>query len=143
MTGPFGMSIRNSKAVNELRQLHGHKSGRADPTARPLGPELIDFFKQSVTRRQTKLVKVAESWSVLIPRILNDHCALESFSRGTLTVMVDSSSHLYELKQVLLSGLEKQLLFACKGAGLRKITLRPGRWYEGDSTNERRVRFRR
>ena len=135
MTGP------HSKAVTELRQLHRHKS-RVEPLANPLGPELIDFFKQSVTRRQTKLVKVAESWSNLVPGILNEHCALESFSRGTLTVMVDSSSHLYELKQVLLSGLEKQLLFACKAAGLRKITLRPGRWYDGESSNDRRVRFR-
>ena len=135
------MATRNSKAVNEIRQLHQHKS-RVHTVGNPLGPELIDFFKQSVTRRQTKLVKVAENWGNLIPPLLNDHCALEGFSRGTLTVMVDSSSHLYELKQVLLSGLEKQLLFACKAAGLRKITLRPGRWYDGDSSEERRVRFR-
>jgi hypothetical protein len=56
--------------------------------------------------------------------------------------MVDSASHLYELKQVLLSGLEKQLMFACKGAGLRKITLRPGRWYDGDSSGDRKIKFR-
>jgi Dna[CI] antecedent DciA-like protein len=136
------MPTGNSKAIGEIRQLHHHKS-RNTTVGNPLGPELIDFFKQSVTRRQTKLVKVAESWSSLIPRLLNEHCALESFSRGTLTVMVDSSSHLYELKQVLLSGLEKQLLFACKAAGLRKIVLRPGRWYDGDSSEDRRVRFRR
>jgi hypothetical protein len=135
------MSTGNSKAIGEIRQLHRHKS-RDTTVGNPLGPELIDFFKQSVTRRQSKLVKVAESWGSLIPGLLNEHCALESFSRGTLTVMVDSSSHLYELKQVLLSGLEKQLLFACKGAGLRKITLRPGRWYDGDSSEDRRVRFR-
>jgi hypothetical protein len=136
------MSARNSKALNELQQLHRHKSC-VQPLASPLGPELIDFFKQSVIRRQTKLVKVAETWSGLVPKILSEHCALESFSRGTLMVMVDSSSHLYELKQVLLSGLEKQLLFACKASGLRKITLRPGRWYEGESTNDRRAKFRR
>jgi hypothetical protein len=136
------MSTQNSKALNELRQLHHFKS-RTQPGANPLGPELIDFFKQSVTRRQTKLVKVAETWSGLVPKILSEHCALESFSRGTLTVMVDSSSHLYELKQVLLSGLEKQLLFACKASGLRKITLRPGRWYEGESSGDQRVKFRR
>ena len=34
--------------------------------------------------------------------------------------------HLYELKQLLLSGLEKQLVLAAGKTGLRKITLRSG-----------------
>ena len=84
--------------------------------------------------------KNAECWGRLIPDILTDHCALESFSRGTLVVVVDSSPHLYELKQLLLSGLQKQLLIACKSAGLRKITLKAGRWYTGDGA-DRRITF--
>jgi hypothetical protein len=135
------MFTGNSKAVTELRRLHRHKSS-IQTAGHALGPVLIDFFKQSVTRKQTKISKIAESWGNLVPALLQDHCALEGFSRGTLTVMVDSASHLYELKQVLLSGLEKQLMFACKGAGLRKITLRPGRWYDGDSSGDRKIKFR-
>jgi hypothetical protein len=105
-----------------------------------LGPEMIQFFKQSVEKRQGKLGKIAECWSALVPEMLNDHCALEGLSRGTLTVLVDSSSHLYELKQLLLAGLQQQLLLACKGAGLRKINLRSGRWYSaGDDS--RKIRF--
>ena len=134
--------MKTSNAVAELRRLHRHKS-QDDPAGIALGPEMIDFFKRSVAKRQTKLVKVAECWSALVPQILSEHCALECFVRGTLTVMVDSSSHLYELKQLLLAGLEEQLLFACKSAGLRKITLRPGRWYEGDRPDDRRIRFSR
>src|SRR4051812_42880279 len=107
----------------------------------PLGPQLIAFFKTSVQKRQTKLEKIADCWSQLVPELLNEHCALEGFARGTLTVLVDSASHLYELKQLLLAGLEKQLLTACKGAGLRKIVLRRGRWYDGDDKTDRRVRF--
>jgi hypothetical protein len=57
-----------------------------------------------------------------------------------LTVIVDSSSHLYELKQLLLAGLQQQLLLACKSSGLRKIALRPGRWYES-SEQDRKLRF--
>jgi len=95
-----------------------------------IGPEMIDFFKQSVQKRQTKFTKIAERWSVLVPPLLNDHCALEAFHRGHLTVLVDTSSHLYELKQLLLAGLQQQLLLACKSAGLRKIILKPGRWYD-------------
>jgi len=134
--------MKNSNAVDELRRMHRYKS-QADPIGIALGPEMIDFFKRSVAKRQTKLVKVAECWSTLVPQILSEHCALECFVRGALTVMVDSSSHLYELKQLLLAGLEEQLLFACKSAGLRKITLRPGRWYEGESSNDRKIRFQR
>jgi hypothetical protein len=135
------MNADVAKAIQELRRLQRHKS-QPQPLADALGPQLINFFKQSIGKRHTKFVKVAESWSGLVPELLNEHCALEGFSHGTLTVMVDSSSHLYELKQVLLAGLEKQLLFACKSTGLRKIVLRPGRWYDGDSTTDRKIRFR-
>ena len=112
-----------------LARLFSFKT-RDNTVGNPLGPELIGFFKQSVAKRQTKLVKIAECWSVLVPETLNDHCALESLNRGTLTVIVDSSSHLYEMKQLLLAGLQDQLLIACKSTGLRKITLKPGRWYD-------------
>ena len=124
----------------EIRRLSRVKSA-PPPMPDALGPELIAFFKSSVQKRQTKLEKIADCWSQLVPELLNEHCALEGLSRGTLTVLVDTASHLYELKQLLLAGLEKQLLTACKSTGLRKITLKRGRWYEGDSGEDRRVRF--
>jgi hypothetical protein len=131
----------NRRADQELVRLQAVKGG-APPVGAELGPVMIDFFKQSVSRRQTKLGKLAECWGQLIPSTLVDHCSLESLSRGSLTVIVDSSSHLHELRQVLLAGLEKQIMIACKSAGLRKIVLKPGRWYEGDPA-ERKVRFPR
>jgi hypothetical protein len=126
----------------QIRRMQRYKS-QGQPATIALGPEMVEFFKQSVAKRQTKLEKIAEGWSALVPNLLNDHCSLEGFSRGTLTVMVDSSSHLFDLKQLLLSGLEAQLQLACKSAGLRKIALRPGRWYEGESSGDRRIRFGR
>jgi hypothetical protein len=123
----------------ELKRLHRHKQRPA--AAMPsLGPELIGFFKNSVQKRQTKLAAVSESWSRLIPEPLLDHSALESFQAGTLKVIVDSSSHLYELKQLLLAGLQNQLLLACKSSGLRKIVLKSGRWYQGDGP-DRKIQF--
>ena len=125
----------------ELSRLQRIKQSRP-PTHALLGPEMISFFKQSVSKRHTTLSKIAECWSALVPETLNDHCALESLSRGSLTVIVDSSSHLYELKQLLLAGLEQQLLLACKSGGLRKITLKPGRWYDdGAVAGDRKLRF--
>ena len=125
----------------ELRRLARVKQQtRAD--ANLLGPEMVGFFKNSVQRRHTKLGAIAESWARLVPELLNEHCALESFSRGTLVVIVDSSSHLYQLKTLLLAGLQQQLLVACAGQGLRKINLKPGRWYEGSGeTGDRKLRF--
>src|SRR5215217_669181 len=131
---------RFNRETAELSRLHRVKQSKPHPTA-PLGPEMVSFFKQSVAKRHTKLSKIAECWGALVPETLNDHCALESFSRGSLTVVVDSSSHLYELKQLLLAGLEQQLLLACANAGLRKINLRPGRWYDGDSPTGGKLRF--
>ena len=109
--------------------------------AAKLGEELVGFFKQSIEKRQTKLCRIAQAWQELVEEGLCDHCALDSLHRGTLTVVVDSSAHLYQLKQVLLSGVEKQLVQICKSAGLRKIVLKPGRWYDGDGSTARRVKF--
>jgi hypothetical protein len=124
----------------ELSRLSRVKRHVPHPTT-PLGPEMISFFKQSVQKRQTKLASIAGCWGTLVPSTLNEHCALESYSRGSLTVIVDSASHLYELKQLLLAGLQNQLMLACRSAGLRKISLRPGRWYEGAERGERKIRF--
>jgi hypothetical protein len=111
-----------------LMKFKSHKPKAGDA----IGPELISFFKQNVEKRQGKFAKIADAWNTLVPSTLLSHCALESFSRGSLAVIVDSSPHLYEMKQLLLAGLERQLLLACKSAGLKKITLKIGRWYEGD-----------
>jgi hypothetical protein len=115
------------RRLTDVKQIN-HFSGL------PLGPEMLGFFKHSVEKRHTKLSKIAECWETLIPSILANHCALETFSRGTLTVLV-------ELKQVLLSGLQKQLLISCRAEGLKKISLKPGRWYDGESAATGKLRF--
>jgi hypothetical protein len=124
----------------QLRRLAKFKSQRRPDPAVRIGEEMVGFFKQSVQKRHTKFSQIAQCWAALVPEALNHHCALESYTRGTLTVIVDSSSHLYELKQLLLAGLQQQLLLACKSAGLRKINLKHGRWYDGDA-REPKLRF--
>lgn len=126
--------------MSELRRLTAYKTLAPEETPK-LGVEMVQFFKQSVKKRQTRLGAIAEVWGRLVPDLLSVHCALEGFHRGTLTVIVDSSAHLYELKQLLLAGLEKQLLLACRSAGLRKITLKQGRWYEQNDDGDRKARF--
>jgi hypothetical protein len=134
-------TILPRRPPDELPRLQRVKQS-LPPAQKRLGEEMVSFFKNSVKKRHTKLGKIAEGWSQLVPGLLNDHCSLESFSRGTLVVIVDSSSHLYQLKTLLLAGLERQLLLACGSANLRKITLKSGRWYEGDEAGTRKVQFR-
>ena len=133
------MANRFDRETADLQRLSDVKRINR-PTGQPLGPEMVSFFKQA-EKRQNKFGKVGECWAKLIPDTLNDHCALESFHRGTLTILVDSSAHLYELKQLLLAGLQQQLLFACKAAGLRKINLKPGRWYDDGEAGGRKLDF--
>ena len=129
----FNRELADYQRVARVKQINR-------PTGELLGPELVSFFKQAEKRR-TKFGKIGECWAKLIPDTLNEHCALETYSRGTLTVLVDSSSHLYELKQLLLAGLQQQLLLACKSAGLRKINLKPGRWYGDGEEGSRKLNF--
>jgi hypothetical protein len=132
-------------ASSDDRDLHRlNRAKHSAPTPIPaIGPELLSFFKNDVQKRQQKFAPIADCWETLIPETLLEHTALESFSRGQLTVLVDSSPHLYELKQLLLAGLQKQLLVACKAAGLRKIHLKLGRWYDttGNGPADRKLRF--
>jgi hypothetical protein len=135
------MSPQRQQSIEqaELQRLHRVKQQPAI-SATTLGQDMLSFFKHSVQKRHRKLSAIAECWMRLVPEPLLEHCALESFHAGTLKVIVDSSAHLYELKQLLLAGLQQQLLLACKSAGLRRISLKPGRWYEAEG-NERRIRF--
>jgi hypothetical protein len=129
----------HSRENSDLERLHRVKQRAPFPTD-PLGPDMLSFFKHSVQKRQAKLNTISEAWSRLIPEQLLEHCCIEGFHAGTLKVIVDSSSHLYDLKQLLLAGLQQQLLLACKSSGLRKVTLKFGRWYEGNGV-DRRITF--
>ena len=105
-----------------------------------LSGSLVSFYKGTVQRTQ-KFAGIGQVWETLLPPDVNEHCCLETYRAGTLTVLVDSSPQLYRLKQLLLAGLQKQLLDLCRNQGLKKITLKPGRWYEGDNPTDRRITF--
>ncbi|MFP4145509.1 MAG: DciA family protein [Phycisphaeraceae bacterium] len=80
-------------------------------------------FQREVARPHKQLAQIVEIWQRLVPEPLARHTRLESLSRGVLRVAVDSSAHLYELDQLLRSGLERQIVREHKGAALRRIKL--------------------
>lgn len=105
-----------------------------------IGESLVHFYKSTVQRTR-KFAGIGEVWETLLPPELNEHCCLESYRAGTLVVLVDSSPHLYQLKQLLLDGLQKKLIELCRAQGLKKINLRPGRWYSANGDEERTMVF--
>ena len=100
------------------------------PAGASLGAEMLAVYQKEVVPRQSKLGRIAEAWCRVVPEPLQKHASLEGMTRGRLTVVVDSAPHLYQLKQVLLAGGEKQLLMQCRGVGLRRVALKRGRWYD-------------
>lgn len=126
-----------NQAFLALQRLQKHKQS-APPPAEKIGVEMVSFFKQ-VEKRNSKLGKIASAWARLVEEKLCEHCCLESLNRGTLTVLVDSSAYLYQLKQLLLGGVEKQLVAECKSTGLRKILLKQGRWYRGETAGDQKL----
>ena len=105
-----------------------------------LGASLVQFYKGTVQRTR-KFAGIGEVWETLVPPDINEHCCLESYRAGTLSALVDSSPHMYRLKQLLLSGVQQQILDLCRAQGLRKINLRPGRWYQSNDNDDRRITF--
>jgi Dna[CI] antecedent DciA-like protein len=125
----YQVELATLKRLSRVKQ----QSGAARPP-QPLGPVLLEFHQRSVQKRQPKIQRLCDAWLAVVPHSLCQHCSLESFARGKLTVLVDSQPHLYQLKQLLLAGLEGQLITDCRGSGLRKVSLKRGQWYAGDNT---------
>ncbi|MEX0775177.1 MAG: DciA family protein [Phycisphaeraceae bacterium] len=94
---------------------------------RPQRDQSLAFLKQQFQRQIEKpfkqLEKIAQLWQALVPADLLPHTRLESLTRGTLRVGIDSSARLYELDRLLRQSLQRELLAACPGT-LRKIQLR-------------------
>jgi hypothetical protein len=107
-----------------LQRLSGFKSPRS--SEKSLASQAAHVFQQQIEKQHTRFGQLAELWRLHVPEPIWIHTALTSFIRGTLTVTLDSSAHLFELKQILLAGLERQILFAGKKTGLRKISLKLG-----------------
>jgi hypothetical protein len=122
-------SGKTDEDLRLLRRLVKYKSiERPVPSA--IGGDMLAFYRQGVDKKRPKMEVLGRAWVALVPELFQQHTCLDGFVKGTLTVLVDSSSHQYELRQLLLAGLEKQLVIACKSAGLKKVSLKRGLWYD-------------
>mgnify|MGYP006294451309 CR=1 FL=1 len=80
-------------------------------------------FKREVEKPYKQLGDLAALWDELVPERLSKHTRLDGLNRGVLHVSVDASVHLYELSQLLRSGLERQLIQQHRGPAFRRVKL--------------------
>ena len=90
------------------------------------GPMAI-LMKHTLGKKVRQLSKLAVVWDEVLPATIREHTALDSFRRGVLTVMVDSSSHRYQLQMLLTAGLMTEIRNRFSGP-LNKIRLVPGQF---------------
>jgi len=85
------------------------------------------LMKHTLGKKVRQLSSLAVVWDEVIPSTIRNHTALDSFRAGVLTVLVDSSSHRYQLQTLLTAGLMKEIRRRFPGS-LNKIRLIPGQF---------------
>lgn len=112
---------------------------RAASVAEPLAM----LMKQRLSRRVKQLGQLGSIWAELVPDAIREHAALERFTSGVLTVMVDTAARRFELQTLLRGGLERAIQSRFAGS-LRRIKLVPGQFYTVDQeTGAKRYSFER
>ncbi len=97
------------------------RRGRHDPD---WSMQFLDrYFKTQIQKPFKQLNGLGQIWADQLPPELLEHTRLDRFTRGVLTVAVDSSAHLYELDRILRSGLQNQIISSFTAGSLRKIRL--------------------
>ncbi len=97
-----------------------------------MGSSIQQFLKKQVQPRMKKFAVVSQAWEMNLPEELVEHTCIESFRGGQLNVLVDSSSHQYELNLMLKEGLLDALREMCPNVSIRKIKVTYGTWYRRD-----------
>ncbi len=109
---------------------------RAAHISQPLGV----LTRHILAKRVRQLSSLASVWDEVIPAAIRNHTALEGFSRGTLTVLVDSAPHRFQLQMLLDGGLMGEMRRRFSGA-IDKIRLVAGQFYSVDLSGASRYHF--
>jgi hypothetical protein len=98
------------------------------PPAVPLAHPLALVMKP-LRKIVRQLGPLAAIWEEVIPPGILEHTALDGLCSGVLTVLVDSSPHRFQLRQLLDGGLLAEIRSRFRGA-LNKVRLEPGQFAE-------------
>jgi hypothetical protein len=94
----------------------------------PLSEPLTQLMKRRLARRVRQIGQLSVAWDECIPDFIREHTGLVKFSRGTLTVAVDSAPHRYQLQQLLDGGLLGAIRERFPSGALNRVKLVPGRF---------------
>ncbi|HUS90641.1 MAG TPA: DciA family protein [Phycisphaerae bacterium] len=100
----------------------------------------LTIVEKALRKRARQVSKLAEIWDEVIPGSIREHTALESFQKGTLTVIVDSAAHRFRLRTLLAGGLMKELRARFSGS-LERVRLVPGQFSSVDLAGNRRYEW--
>ena len=117
------------RTIWNQRQPHGRIAHLSEPLAL--------LMKHKLGKRVKQLAKLSEVWDEIIPQEITEHTALEGYSRGVLSVLVDSAAHRFQLRTLLDGGLKREIQQRFSGP-IDKIRLVPGQFYAIDLNGERR-----
>jgi len=113
--------------TGDRQDKYADRSATTDITNSPvrLSDVVREVLQTQVSPRQARFGSVVESWQQLVPVEFACHCRLVELTAGTLKVMVDSPSYMYEM-QLCRSALLSELQRECPRARIRKIAIAVG-----------------
>jgi hypothetical protein len=82
--------------------------------------DLVSTFVQRLAPAEGRYDSVAQALAGLLPASLDAHCRVGSLSNGSLKLLADGSSYLFEL-QLCKAVLLRELQRLCPGAKVRRI----------------------
>jgi len=82
--------------------------------------QLVADFVGTLGPVHDRYDSVAEAWEQLLPGNLRSHCRLSGLANGSLKLVADGSSYLYEL-QLCRPVLLRELQRVCPAANVRRI----------------------
>jgi hypothetical protein len=82
--------------------------------------DLVSSFVERLSPLSRQYDSVAQAWEGLVPEGLRSHCRLAGVSRGSLKVLADGSSYLFEL-QLCKAVLLRELQRVCPAARVHRI----------------------
>jgi predicted nucleic acid-binding Zn ribbon protein len=111
--------------MDETRQLCSldrilTKRRRAIKCAQPLSHSLSKLMDRRIKPRHKRFGPVIELWQQLLPTELSEHSRVDGILGGQLKVLVDSPSHMHELR-LCSSQLLEQLQQYCPQARIKDI----------------------
>lgn len=87
-----------------------------------LGDVVQVVMRDQVDPRHEKLSQLNDTWGKLLPPLLAENCKIDSLTAGTLKVVANSSSYMYEMRlcsHLLLEQIQKR----CPKARVNKIKI--------------------